>query len=93
MKPFSQSVAASRSSTSAITTSAGTSLPASMSCRAACPIGVPLCRASRNMSPVEICGTPKASCSKRACVPLPAPGGPNLTRRIPIAGLECGHAS
>src|SRR6185295_5658708 len=30
----------------------------------------------RKMSPVEICGRPIRSCSKRACVPLPAPGAP-----------------
>src|SRR5262249_5453273 len=46
--------------------------------------GVPARCASRSMSPVEICGTPKRSPSRRACVPLPAPGGPIITTRIYI---------
>src|SRR5262249_42706557 len=33
------------------------------------------------MSPVEIWGTPRASWRRRACVPLPAPGGPSITTR------------
>src|SRR5215468_1716977 len=33
------------------------------------------------MSPVEIWGTPTASWRRRACVPLPAPGGPSITTR------------
>ena len=42
----------------------------------AVPLGL---LASRNMSPVEICGNPVACSSNLACVPLPAPGTPNNT--------------
>jgi hypothetical protein len=36
------------------------------------------------MSPVEICEAPNFSSSAFACVPLPAPGGPKNTSRIPL---------
>src|SRR5713226_8147020 len=36
------------------------------------------------MSPVEICGKCWRSCSKRACVPLPAPGAPIKTMILDI---------
>jgi len=76
-------------------TPSGTSWPRSMNRRAASPSAVPLCCASRSMSPVDICGTLNASCSKRACVPLPAPGGPSITTRtvVPTADPGFGHAS
>ena len=51
------------------------------------PSGVPFATFVRRMSPVEICGTPKRSSSTFAWVPLPAPGGPRNTRRIPLAAL------
>src|SRR5262249_7595003 len=44
------------------------------------PISVPALTASRSMSPVEILGMPLAFASRSACVPLPAPGGPSITR-------------
>ena len=44
------------------------------------PSAVPACTASRRMSPVEIPGTRRACPSRPACVPFPAPGGPNITR-------------
>src|SRR5262245_32718446 len=83
MKPRAQSFAARRCSTKPITTSSGTSWPASMYRRAAWPSSLPLCCASRSMSPVDTWGTPRASCNRRACVPLPAPGGPSITTRTP----------
>ena len=43
---------------------------------ASTPSGVPWETLARKMSPVEIAGMPKCSATKRACVPLPAPGGP-----------------
>src|SRR6267378_7718489 len=36
------------------------------------------------MSPVENRGTPRYVDSFAACVPLPAPGGPNRTRRMRV---------
>jgi hypothetical protein len=45
------------------------------------PIFVPADTAARSMSPVEICGTPSATESRLACVPFPAPGGPNMISR------------
>ena len=44
------------------------------------PISVPLCTASRRMSPVEIFGIPRLLANRSACVPLPAPGGPSMIR-------------
>src|SRR6185436_10855463 len=41
------------------------------------PISVPAVICSRNISPVEMCGTCMRFPSSRACVPFPAPGGPN----------------
>ena len=49
----------------------------------------PTLRASRSMSPVEICGTPSFAQRRCAWVPLPAPGGPIKTRRMaPYAALR-----
>ena len=36
----------------------------------------------RSMSPVETCASPKSTCRRSACVPLPAPGGPRKINRI-----------
>src|SRR5262249_36549416 len=58
-------------------TSSGTSTPRSMYPRACRPSGVPAARWARNMSPVAMCGSPVASDTSTAWVPLPAPGGPN----------------
>ncbi len=41
------------------------------------PAAVPLLTLARKMSPVEILGTPACSAMNWACVPLPAPGGPD----------------
>ena len=58
------------------------------------PSTVPARRASRKMSPVEMCGTPRRSWSSFACVPLPAPGGPMITARTPTSAVpESGPAS
>ena len=46
------------------------------------PSSVPALIAARSMSPVEICGMPYFLVMKLACVPLPAPGGPNSMNRI-----------
>src|SRR5207237_5672401 len=45
------------------------------------PKGVPSCKASRNISPVETQGMPRCSDSRDAWVPLPAPWRPT-TRMI-----------
>ena len=50
--------------------------PASMYSLACSPSGVPSLTLARKMSPVEIFGTPRCSAMNCACVPLPAPGGP-----------------
>src|SRR3954462_10291454 len=47
--------------------------------------GEPLLRASRSMSPVDSWIMPRVACSRAACVPLPAPGGPKRMMLI-IAG-------
>src|SRR3990172_6356108 len=69
-----------------MTTSSGTSPPASMYALACLPSAVPFFTASRSMSPVEICGMANAWVSFLAWVPFPAPGGPR--RMIPIIGLS-----
>src|SRR5215469_16086620 len=46
------------------------------------PISVSARTAARNMSPVEMCGTPWRMWNSSACVPLPAPGGPMKTAFI-----------
>src|SRR5690606_20417022 len=54
--------------------------PASITVFAASPAGVPAATAARRRSPVESCTRPNLSSSMRACVPLPAPGGPSRIR-------------
>src|SRR5664279_3896412 len=44
------------------------------------PSGVPALMCARNMSPVAMWGTPASVAMAVACVPLPAPGGPNIRR-------------
>src|SRR5438105_21668 len=44
------------------------------------PSGVAARTASRSSAPVEMCGIPQVRARRTACVPLPAPGGPNITR-------------
>src|SRR5262245_57429127 len=62
-----------------IIVASSTSLPDSITFLAARPSGVPSCTACRRMSPVEILGTPRVRANRSACVPFPAPGGPNIT--------------
>ena len=74
--PCAQSGCFRRSLTRPMMMSSETSWPASITFFAARPSGVPALTAARSMSPVEICGMPNFSLMKFACVPLPAPGGP-----------------
>jgi hypothetical protein len=78
--PFFASSRSSRSCTMPIITSSLTSRPASMASLAAQPSGVRSCTASRRMSPVPIFGSPRVREIRSAWVPLPAPGGPSITR-------------
>src|SRR6476620_8365966 len=66
------------------TTSSGTSSPRSMMFLTRNPEAVPSATASRSMSPVDNCGMEKRSTIRVACVPFPAPGGPNRTSLIQI---------
>src|SRR5579864_8079787 len=76
MNPSAQSRRETRSSTMLRTRSSGTNSPRSMMALARKPSGVPRLACSRNISPVEIWGTPYSWAICLACVPLPAPGGP-----------------
>ena len=81
-KPLSQSESTILSRTIPRTTSSGTRPPDSIICLATSPKAVCSLTAARNISPVDICGILKLSTINFACVPLPAPGGPNRTRFI-----------
>src|SRR6266851_2100367 len=84
--PFAQSGRAMRSSTMPITIASGTKPPRSITGLACIPSGVPRPTWSRNMSPVERCGTPKRRAISFDWVPLPAPGGPTkITARPSVA--------
>src|SRR5207247_2404819 len=65
---------------SAVVTSSGTSRPAARSGSACLPSSVCAAIASRNMSPVEMCGKEYSAAIRFACVPLPAPCGPKTSR-------------
>ena len=65
-----------------LVTSSGTYSPASMYRFASTPSGVPCETLARKMSPVETAGILKCSATNLAWVPLPAPGGPMISRRI-----------
>src|SRR5438270_5611640 len=67
----------SRSPMRAVTMASLTSSPASMIAFTLPPIGEPLARASRSMSPVDSWILPRFATSRAACVPFPASGGPN----------------
>src|SRR5882672_8103018 len=54
--------------------------PLSMMAATSRPSGVPAWTASRSIAPVEMCGIFHFLRSWRACVPLPAPGGPSITK-------------
>ena len=79
-KPLAVSGSCNRSLTMPMTTVSGTSSPASMYRLASRPMAVSFLTAERRMSPVEMCGMPYLSTMRPACVPLPAPGGPNRIR-------------
>ena len=85
MNPFDASGSSSRSCTIRTMTPSGTYSPRSMKVRASIPRWVPSSTCSRRMSPVEICGISRSSDSRRAWVPLPAPGSPMNTKRIRTA--------
>src|SRR3954452_17805574 len=65
-----------------LVTSSGTYSPASMYFLASTPSGVPWDTLARKMSPVEIAGILKCSAMNFAWVPLPAPGGPMISKRM-----------
>src|SRR5947209_5114029 len=88
MKPFVASEWSMRLAMTATTTSSGTSSPRSMMCLTRNPDAVPSAIASRNMSPVDNCGIAKRSTIRVACVPFPAPGGPNRTTLIPHSAFS-----
>src|SRR5436190_13372471 len=79
-KPRSVSGCARRSAMRSRTSSSGTSWPLSMNSFARAPRGVYDWIAARSMSPVAMCGILKTPERRTACVPLPAPGGPNSRR-------------
>src|SRR5271156_6344065 len=56
-----------------------------MMCLTRNPDAVPSATASRNMSPVDNCGMARRLTILVACVPFPAPGGPNRTSLINLA--------
>src|SRR5919205_2942430 len=69
-----------------IVSSSGTSVPALRMGRSSPASGDSDFSSARNMSPVEICGSPRRSWSRRACVPFPAPGAPMRTMIFDIRG-------
>src|SRR4029079_1561338 len=81
-KPETASGSSIRLRTMRLVTSSGTYSPASMYRLASTPSGVPWDTLARKMSPVEIAGILKCSATNFAWVPLPAPGGPMISRRI-----------
>ncbi len=93
MKPFLQSGSVMRPAITPTTRSSETSPPASITSFACLPTSVPAATAARSMSPVLSCGMPSASTILGACVPLPAPGGPNrimiLRAAIETTGARC----
>ena len=76
---------------SPITMSSVTSAPRAITSATISPISVPLSLAARSMSPVLSCTMPCSSTRIRACVPLPAPGGPSRIMFIDARGsVSCG---
>ena len=55
--------------------------PSFMKRFASTPSAVPSATSWRRMSPVARCVRPRSALSRSACVPLPAPGGPNSASR------------
>src|SRR5688572_6159919 len=70
----------SRSRTMPMIWSSPISSPRSITAFTCRPSSESLCTASRRMSPVETLGIPCSRANRSACVPLPAPGGPSITR-------------
>src|SRR6185503_19205833 len=56
------------------------------------PSSVAPATAWRNISPVEIAGTPSRSASSAACVPFPEPGGPKSSTRLARTAWLCSAA-
>src|SRR5688500_10786573 len=79
-KPATASGCNNRSRTMPMIRSSPTSSPRSITALTLRPSSVPLCTASRRMSPVETLGIPCSRAKRSACVPFPAPGGPSITR-------------
>ncbi len=88
MKPSAASGRASRSLRMPSMMSSETSCPAAMVSFALAPKRVPATTASRNISPVDICGMPFSASSLLACVPFPDPGAPSKTIRICISRYD-----
>src|SRR6478752_1870995 len=82
-KPRAQSSWARRSSTMALVTSSLTYPPDARISLTWSPSGVSFLMFARKMSPVEMAGMPRCSAMRDAWVPLPAPGGPRMIRRMP----------
>ena len=80
MKPLVQSFSEILSAIIPHTISSVTKAPASIAALACFPTVVPAATAALNMSPVDNCGVPNFVSIFGACVPLPAPGGPNRIR-------------
>src|SRR5688572_9436439 len=85
-------MSSSRSPMSALTMASLTSSPASITALAFRPTGEPVFTAARSMSPVDSWIIPRSACSRCACVPLPAPGGPRRMM-FSIAALPFGRWS
>ena len=70
-----------------ITMSSVTKSPRAITSATFRPISLPLLLASRNISPVDSCTMSRVSTRCRACVPFPAPGGPNRIMFIDVQVL------
>src|SRR5579875_1727288 len=88
MNPSRQSGSDSRASTISWTMASGTRSPLLRYSWALRPRSVPARTASRNMSPVEMCGSPWRVRKISAWVPFPAPGGPMKISRIEDPSLH-----
>src|ERR1044072_2425748 len=81
MKPRRASDCASRPRTISEVVASSTRLPRASVASTLWPSSLPAFTAWRNISPVEIAGTPRREASSAACVPFPEPGGPKSSRR------------
>src|SRR3972149_6519306 len=89
--PWRNSGWANRSEIIWIVTSSGTSIPWSRKDLASLPRSLSVVTWWRNRSPLDKCRTPIASDARFACVPFPAPGGPNKTTKRVIAPPSSTH--